>query len=286
MKLRTYKPLWGMTGTLEQQFRQIAEGGYEGVETGLPTPENEPEFRDLLRKYKLDYVPMVFTAGKNWREHLESFRAQLKRAVMFSPLIVNVHSGRDWFKPEDQISYFEQALSIGRVVEDFHGIPVLHETHRTRMLYTPRETGVLLRKFPELKITADFSHWTVVCESMLDDQQDDLLLACRRTWHIHGRVGYEEGPQVPDPRAPEFKKYVEKHEQWWDISVATQRAMGREIMTFTPEFGPPNYLHALPYSKQPVGDLWDICKYINDRFRKRFEGSEMVARWTDSNKKG
>ena len=285
MKLRTYKPLWGMTGTLEQQFRQIAEGGYEGVETGLPTPENEPEFRDLLRKYKLDYVPMVFTAGKNWREHLESFRAQLKRAVMFEPLIVNVHSGRDWFKPEDQISYFEQALSIGRVVEDFHGIPVLHETHRTRMLYTPRETGVLLRKFPELKITSDFSHWTVVCESMLDDQQDDLLLACRRTWHIHGRVGYEEGPQVPDPRAPEFKKYVEKHEQWWDITVATQRAMGREIMTFTPEFGPPNYLHALPYSKQPLGDLWDICKYMNVRFRKRFEGAEMVARWTDSNKK-
>lgn len=285
MKLRTYKPLWGMTGTLEQQFRQIAEGGYEGVETGLPTPENEPEFRDLLRKYKLDYVPMVFTAGKNWREHLESFRTQLKRAVMFSPLIVNVHSGRDWFKPEDQISYFEQALSIGRVVEDFHGIPVLHETHRTRMLYTPRETGVLLRKFPELKITADFSHWTVVCESMLDDQQDDLLLACRRTWHIHGRVGYEEGPQVPDPRAPEFKKYVDKHEQWWDITVATQRAMGREIMTFTPEFGPPNYLHALPYSKQPVGDLWEICKYMNDRFRKRFEGAEMVGRWSDSNKR-
>ena len=280
MKLKTYKALWGMTGTLEQQFLQIAEAGYDGIETALPTLENETNFKDLLRKYSLDYIPMVFTAGKNWCEHFESFKAQLKRAVFFMPPLINVHSGRDWFKPEDQVSYFESALAIGKVVEDLHGIPVLHETHRTRMLYTPRETGVLLRKFPELKITADFSHWCVVCESMLDDQAEDVALACARTWHIHGRVGYEEGPQVPDPRAPEFKRHVEKHMQWWDASVFAQHKLGRDIMTFTPEFGPPNYLHALPYSQQPVADLWEICKYITERFQKRFANTEMMARLT------
>jgi hypothetical protein len=284
MKLRTYKSLWGMTGTLEQQLRQIAEGGYDGVETGLQPPEQEDSFKDLLRKYKLDYIPMLFTSGKKWHEHLDSFKAQLRRAVLYSPQLINVHSGRDWFTPEDQISYFETALAIGRVIEDVHGIPVLHETHRTRMLFSPRETGVLLRKFPELKLTADFSHWTVVCESMLDDQLEDLTLACERTWHIHGRVGHEEGAQVPDPRAPEYKRHVEKHEQWWASSVATQRKLGRKIMTFTPEFGPPNYMQAMLYTRQPVADLWEVCKYITDRFRKQFDGAEMMARLSDARK--
>jgi hypothetical protein len=283
MQLKIYKPLWGMTGSLEEQFRQIAESGYEGIETGIPTPENEPKFRELLSQYKLDYIPMVFTAGKDWREHLESFKQQLKRAILFSPPLVNVHSGRDWFVMENQVRYFEAALPLGNSVEELHGIPVLHETHRTRMLYNPKETAYLLRKFPDLKITADFSHWTVVCESLLDDQADDVKLACSRTWHIHGRVGYPEGPQVPDPRAPEFKSAVEKHDEWWDSIVNTQRRMGRKVMTFTPEFGPPNYLHALPYSKVPVGDLWEICKYMSDRFRKRFENSELMAKMATNN---
>ena len=278
MKLKTYKALWGMTGSWDQQFRMIAEAGYDGVETALPAPEKEDDWRRLLKEFKLDYIPMLFTAGKNWSEHLDSYKAQLKRAVMFSPPLINTHSGRDWFTPEDQISYFEVALAIGKVVEDLHGIPVLHETHRTRMLFTPRETGVLLRKFPELKLTADLSHWAVVCESLLEDQPEDLALACSRTWHIHGRIGYEEGPQVPDPRAPEFQKAVAKHEEWWDTIANARRKDGTALLTFTPEFGPPNYMHALPFSKQPMGDLWEICKYVTDRFRKRFDQAELFAK--------
>jgi len=41
-------------------------------------------------------------------------------------------------------------------------------------------------------------------------------------------------------------------------------------MTFTPEFGPPTYMPALPYTRQPVADLWDICMYMTQQFRARF----------------
>ena len=43
-------------------------------------------------------------------------------------------------------------------------------------MFTPRATVKSLKQFPELKITADFSHFTCVCESLLHDQEEDLAL--------------------------------------------------------------------------------------------------------------
>jgi hypothetical protein len=88
--------------------------------------------------------------------------------------------------------------------------------------------------------------------------------------HIHGRVGHQEGPQVSDPRAPEFADAAAKHFVWWDAIFAAQRASGRSVMTFTPEFGPPTYMPSLPYTRQPLADLWDICLYMTQQIRARF----------------
>ena len=163
--------------------------------------------------------------------------------------------------------FFEQALALAQPMERA-GVMVLHETHRTRALFAPNVTARLLRQFAELKLTSDLSHWCVVCESMLDNQQADVALACARTFHIHGRVGYEEGPQVPDPRAPEWASHVAKHEQWWKATLATQKKAGREVMTFMTEFGAHNYMHRVPYTQQPVADLWDINLWMAERARK------------------
>ena len=35
-----------------------------------------------------------------------------------------------------------------------------------------------------------------------------------QVYHTHCRVGYDHGPQVPDPRAPEWLPYMEGHERW------------------------------------------------------------------------
>lgn len=37
-----------------------------------------------------------------------------------------------------------------------------------------------------------------------DDWNTILKLVADRTFHIHARVGYAHGPQVPDPSAPEY----------------------------------------------------------------------------------
>lgn len=65
----------------------------------------------------------------------------------------------------------------------------------------------------------------------------EFFLLWNRTAHVHCRVGYENGPQVPDPRAPEWLPYVEEHEKWWDLIWDVQARRGDKVSTFVPEYG-------------------------------------------------
>ncbi len=42
-------------------------------------------------------------------------------------------------------------------------------------------------------------------------------------------------------------------------------------MTFSPEFGPPNYMARLPFTQEPVADLWETCLWMGDHFRSEFD---------------
>ncbi|WP_409342902.1 sugar phosphate isomerase/epimerase family protein [Paenibacillus sp. MBLB4367] len=259
MELKVFKSLWGMEGTLEQQVKQVAAAGYHGIETGLPAPDQKEAFKALLAEHKLDYIAMLFTQGP---DHADSFKRQLDASAEFRPVQITSHSAKDSMEFADQAAFFSKALELERE----YGIPVGHETHRMRAMFTPWTTAKLLREFPDLKITADFSHWCCVCESLLGDQADNLALAFERTLHIHGRVGYAEGPQVPHPAAPEYAAELAAHEGWWSSILRLKAAKGVPLATFTPEFGPPGYMHTLPFTKQPVADLWDVCAWMAKRF--------------------
>ncbi len=125
-------------------------------------------------------------------------------------------------------------------------------------------------RFENLKLCCDFSHWVCVCERLIDDQTAIIAQCAQRAIHLHARVGYEEGPQVPDPRAPEYRQHLEAHERWWDIIWSAQKQRGMEESTLTPEFGPPPYLHTLAYTGTPVAKLWEICNWQAKRQAERF----------------
>lgn len=264
MKLKKIKALWGMEGALDEQIVRIAKAGYDGVEAPLPALEDEQQFRELLAKYNLDYLGMVFTEGP---DHYSSFEAQLERAITFSPIHVTAHSLKDNMPLEDQIEYFKRAVELEKKL----GIRIGHETHRGRALFNPWDTKHLLDAVPGLGLTADFSHWCVVTESVLESFEEALETAISRSVHIHGRVGYAQGPQVPDPRAQEYGYELKRHLGWWDKIAEARRKTGASILTFTPEYGPPGYLHTLPFTNQPVTDLWTVCKWTADEFERQFE---------------
>ncbi len=266
MKLEIYKALWGMTGPLDDQLTRIKAAGYDGIETGVPKSEDLPGFLKSLEKHQLKFIGMLFTAGKTAAEHIKSFDELLSRAVDSNPVKLTVHSARDSFSFDDQCRFYDAALKT----EARYNVSIGHETHRGRAMFTPWAAAALLEKFPTLKLCADFSHWCCVCESLLHDNEESVQLALSHTVHIHARVGYEEGPQVTDPAAPESKYALDRHLLWWDAILAHQKSTGAALATLTPEFGPPGYLHTLPYTQQPVADLWQICLWMKDLLKKRY----------------
>ena len=88
--------------------------------------------------------------------------------------------------------------------------------------------------------------------------------------NVHSRVGYDQGPQVPHPAAPEYADALASHQRCWEAVWTAQMARGYAETTMTPEFGPDGYLHHLPFTDAPVADLWDINSWIGATEQKHF----------------
>jgi sugar phosphate isomerase/epimerase len=265
LKLELFRHLWGVQESPRTFLPRIKSLGYTGIETGIIDITNGA-LEEQFAEHELSLICMVFTAGDNVRDHLRSFREEVETAAKFRPVKITSHSGRDGFSPAESLEFFRGAAEI----EADLGLPVAHETHRGRILFNPWITRAVLEAEPSIQLCADFSHWVCVCERLLDGEEEIVRLAASRTSHVHARVGYEQGPQVPDPRAPEYSAQVAAHEKWWDWIWDSQAASGAVVSTLTPEFGPPPYLHTSPSTNQPVANLAEICEWQTVRQRTRF----------------
>jgi hypothetical protein len=266
MNLILFRHLWGVTGKWEDLLPKFKAAGYRGIESQVPPPEDRKRSRALLRQHGLEFIPQIFSRGETVEEHLESLREQSATAKTFAPRFINAHSGQDAFSEDASICFFEGALRL----EAKGGVAIAHETHRGRILFNPWTTSRLLTRFPDLKLCCDFSHWVCVCERLIEDQVDIIRQCADHCLHLHARVGYEQGPQVPDPRAPEYQRHLEAHEAWWRLVWEAQAKRGFRVSTLTPEFGPPDYLHTLPYTHAPVSNLEEICDWQVRRQAENF----------------
>lgn len=265
MQLQAVRHLWGVEMPIAQAFPKFKEEGYTAIECPL---REDAEFFTLLKQHNFDYVAMAFTGGNTVADHVKSFRTQLDQAVKCGAKQLTVHSGSDAFSLSDAEAFYKDVLAI----EKDSPIAVGHETHRGRVFFNPWITRDLLLRFPALRLCVDLSHWVCVAERLnWDDASGSIVKLCaERTVHVHIRVGYGEGPQVPDPSAPEYANDLKAHLDWWTTIFKTQQARGTKTLTFTPEFGPPGYMHTLPHTNVPVADLWKVCNWIAARVKERF----------------
>jgi sugar phosphate isomerase/epimerase len=257
---------WGFVGSQEDFCKRIKSDGYDGMEMWYPEQEKERQaLIELLQKYNLKVGFLVGGFDANPSKHLQQFQAALEGAVAFKPVYINCHSGRDFFSLKDNSKFIELTQRLHKQ----SNVPIYHETHRGRILYSAPVSKNYFDAFTDLRITLDISHWCNVHESLLADQPEIVQEAINRTGHIHTRVGHPEGPQVNDPRAPEWKDAVQAHFQWWDQVVAKKKLAG-EVLTMLTEFGPPDYLPTVPYTRQPLANQWDINVYMLNTLRQRY----------------
>jgi sugar phosphate isomerase/epimerase len=274
VQLRTHRQAWGALGPgglhsdPAEFVAAVAARGYDAIE--MPqfvldlADDGEARMLDLLATNDLELVPMILTFRPTPEGVLDEFRTGIERAAGIGATLVVAHTGADHFDDDTAASVLGDCVRIGAD----HGIRVAQETHRSRILYNPWRTAAMLERVDGLWLNADFSHFVCVAERLLDDQRELMERLCDRAIHIHVRVGYENGPQVPDPRAIEWTVQLEAHENWWDRIWRAAADRGETAIGITPEYGPPTYA---PVGTDPA-QLWDICEWSTDRARDRFVG--------------
>ena len=270
MKTKFICTYWGCEALSAKAFlAKVLEAGYDGVEINFPDdPTFIAEFMAELAVIRSSRNPdFIFIAQQvlaQQNETVDAYAQRLSQRLNFltslKPDAINSHTGKDYFEFADNVSMIQ-------ITEDIaleSGIPIWHEIHRGRFSFHLRTLLLYLELFPNLGLVADFSHFCVVSESDLSDQQALLYQVFPSIRHIHARVGFEQSPQLTDPFAPEWEQHLKTYTNWWR-AIHEQHLLDQKThLTITPEFGPFPYMPQQPYSQMPLADQWDLnCRMKN-----------------------
>ena len=270
MKVGIFAPHWGSNDLPADVFiGRVKEAGFDGVEMSLPLDvAQRDDWVARIRAAGLDLIVAQWETvfHTDFAAHKAALSELLNNACAVKPRKVNSHTGKDFYTPQQN----EELIALADAISQEHGVPIVHEIHRSRFSAHPMLLLPYLDRLPRLQLNADLSHWCVACESLLDDQPQTLARTFPHVRHIHARVGHAQGPQVADFRAPEYAAELGAHLAWWDRIVELRRAAGDALFTITPEFGPAPYTFNLPYTKQPVSDAWELNVAMLQLLRERY----------------
>jgi hypothetical protein len=265
-KILFFQTDWGNALPIDAFLAKAKAAGYDGVELWMPAGEDKKKsLKEGLKKYELEVIFLHGTARNlPFEEALRVYEVGLQEILAWKPVKVNSHTGNDFWTSEQNLAF----IALGDRYAKQVGIPVLHETHRGRFSYTLPEAVSMLRKFTNLKYTLDVSHWMVVHERLLTESDPLLQEIFPSVDHIHARVGFAEGPQVPNPAAPEWKNEVKAHLDIWEKIIRSQTG---KVFTVTTEFGPPPYMATVPFTNQPLADQWEANVWMMNALKSRFQ---------------
>jgi hypothetical protein len=275
MKLEIFKTMWGFEGDFETACREAKEAGCDGIEGRSPLDREAREhWKACLEKYDLSFIGEIVTGGDfvparhdSLQKHINDVEEGIKNSLELNPRFMTCMGGCDAWSEEESMAFFKGAMEIAEKYQ----IDISFETHRSRSLFTPWVTRRMVEALPQMKLTMDISHWCVVSERLMDTELDTIRAIAPHVHHIHARVGYAQGAQVPHPAAPEYSEALVSHQECWEIVWDAQNVHGMQITTMTPEFGPDGYLHTLPFTNAPVADLWEINCWMSETERVHYD---------------
>jgi hypothetical protein len=146
---------------------------------------------------------------------------------------LTLHLGTGFETPDEGTALVAATLEA----QERHGVPLLIETHRATITQDPARTLLLVSQFPELRFTADLSHWYTGVEMVYGDfdaKVEALAPVFERCRMIHGRISDPGCIQVAvaddDPA-----DYVEHFMRMWSAVIA---ASDIDVLPFAVELLP------------------------------------------------
>ena len=277
-KLLVYQSLWamerrrpdGQEWTLQQKLEMIRDAGFDGCGVRFFDYNYAKEVTDFLRangmSWQAQCYPKTIDDLKPILEHVKELGADH----------VNLQPDVRPYRLEDCIPYIE---GWRRLAHDAR-IPVHIETHRDRMTTDLFFTLHLLDCFPDLRLTADISHYVVGREFAWPISQENHALMHRildNAWGFHGRVASREQVQL-QISFPHHKEWVDLFMGWWEYGFRSWRARAPEnaTLTFLCELGPREYAMTGPDGYE-LSDRWQEAKMMQEMIRELWQRLENEA---------
>ena len=256
-QFRVYQSLWAMERRLPgipelpllTQLEMIRAAGFDGagirfVDAGIAT-----EATGFLRDHGMTWQAQCYPAS------VDDLKPVLELVTRLGADHVNLQPNARPHRVSDCIPLLDGWRSLA----DSAGVAVNVETHRDRMTTDLFFTLRLLDCFPDLRLTADLSHYLVGREFAwpVDDVNHAMMhRVLDNSWALHGRVASREQVQV-SLGFPQHQGWVGLFMGWWEYAIRSwrRRAGPNAILTFLCELGPPPYAITGPDGVE-LSDRW------------------------------
>jgi hypothetical protein len=235
--------------SLAEKCRRVREAGFEAIECWL-TDENEREITAALQ------VEGLRLALGHHPHTPDDTRKTVERAKRLGADYIFAQPA-EAFTPEDEAVAL---IRDGHSLASDSGVPYFLETHRGCCTETLPQTYRLLKRLPpEIRITADLSHFFVVGEFYGWESErlpERLAPVLERVSSLHGRLSNGEQVQVDvgdgSGRLPQV--YVEIWAQ--GMRAWMRDAQPGDVLPFASELGPPAYAIVDPAGRE-ISDRWE-----------------------------
>jgi hypothetical protein len=259
MPLRVYQSLWATElrrpGVPErpvaERFDRVRDAGFDGMAIDLGAMDIVAA-RALIPEFGRTGLRGLLTA---FPRSIEELRPALHLAKdIGSPFVIVVGQVMPLAVPD-----MAEAIKAWMTISDEEGVPVQFETHRNCITNDLFSTLLLMDAIPEMRLSADLSHYVVDREMMQPispDYQAYIGRVLERSDSFQGRIANRCQVQLP-LHFPQHRIWVETFLDWWRRGFASwqNRAVRDEDCIFLCELGPRDYAITGPDGEE-LSDRW------------------------------
>jgi len=272
--LRVYQSLWATEqrrpGAPElpvaERFDAVKEAGYDGLALDLGALDLAAA-RNCVREYVRTGLSGLLTA---FPTSIEALRPALHLAKDIGAPFVIVVGQVMPLAVHDMIALVQQWLRLAAE----ESMPIQFETHRNCITNDLFATLQVLQAVPEMRLSADLSHYVVDREMMQPitaQMQNYVVRVLERSDSFQGRIATRNQIQVPIA-FPQHRDWLETFLDWWreGFRLWRMRASAQDLV-FLCELGPPNYAITDAHGDE-----------LSDRWQEALELKRLArALWTE-----
>jgi hypothetical protein len=250
----------GLEWSLPEKLEMIRDAGFDGCGVRFFDYQYAKDVTGFLRAHNMTWQAQCYP------KTVDDLEPIIEHVQELGADHINLQPDVKPYRLEDCIPYVE---GWRRLAHDAK-IPVHIETHRDRMTTDLFFTLHLLDCFPDLRLTADISHYVVGREFAWPISEENHGLMHRildNAWGFHGRVASREQVQI-QIGFPHHKEWVELFMGWWEYGFRSwrKRAPQDATLTFLCELGPKEYAMTGPDGYE-LSDRWEEAKTMMSMVR-------------------